>query len=61
MHNIEDDNVLFQNTMQMANAFETADKLFDMVIYPQKTHGVNGPPRRQLLEKTAEFFEKNLK
>src|SRR5258708_17577834 len=32
VHNIEDDNVLFQNTMQMANAFEHADKLFDIVI-----------------------------
>jgi len=47
--------------MQMANALETANKMFDMVIYPQKTHGVSGAPRRQLLEKTAEFFEKNLK
>ena len=61
LHNIEDDNVLFQNTMQMANALEHAGKLFDMVIYPQKTHGVGGPLRRELLEKTTEFFEKNLK
>ena len=61
VHNIEDDNVLFQNTMQMAAAFERAGKLFDMVIYPQKSHGVNGPYERQLLEKTTEFFEKNLK
>jgi dipeptidyl-peptidase 4 len=61
VHNIEDDNVLFQNTMQMVDAFERAGKLFDMVIYPQKSHGVGGPVRRQLLEKTTEFFEKNLK
>jgi dipeptidyl aminopeptidase/acylaminoacyl peptidase len=32
-----------------------------MVIYPQKSHGVSGPVRRQLLEKTTDFFEKNLK
>ena len=61
LHNIEDDNVLFQNTMQMAAAFERAGKLFDMVIYPQKSHGVNGEYQRQLLEKTTEFFEKNVK
>ncbi len=61
VHNIEDDNVLFQNTLQMADAFERAGKLFDMVVYPQKSHGVGGPLRRQLLEKTTEFFEKNLK
>ena len=61
VHNIEDDNVLFQNSMQMADAFERAGKLFDMVVYPQKSHGVTGPVRRELLEKTTEFFEKNLK
>jgi dipeptidyl-peptidase-4 len=61
LHNFEDDNVLFQNTLQIADAFERAGKLFDMVIYPQKTHGVNGQLRRQLLEKTTDFFEKNLK
>ena len=61
VHNIEDDNVLFQNTMQMAAAFEKAGKLFDMVVYPQKSHGVGGELQRQLLEKTTDFFEKNLK
>ena len=54
VHNVEDDNVMFQNTMQMADAFEHAGKLFDMVIYPQKSHGVGGPIRRQLLEKTTD-------
>jgi dipeptidyl-peptidase-4 len=61
VHNIEDDNVLFQNSMQMANAFERSGKLFDMVVYPQKSHGVTGELRKQLLEKTTDFFEKNLK
>lgn len=61
VHNIEDDNVLFQNTLQMAEALERAGKLFDMVIYPLKSHGVTGPLRKQLLEKTTDFFERNLK
>ena len=61
VHNIEDDNVLFQNSMQMAEALERSGKLFDMVVYPQKSHGVTGELRRQLLEKTTDFFEKNLK
>ena len=61
LHNIEDDNVLFQNTVQMTEALERAGKLFDVVIYPQKTHGVGGAFRKQLLEKTTDFFEKNLK
>jgi dipeptidyl-peptidase-4 len=61
VHNIEDDNVLFQNTLQMADALEQAGKIFHMVIYPQKSHGVSGQLHRQLLEETTEFFEKNLK
>jgi dipeptidyl-peptidase-4 len=61
VHNLEDDNVLFQNTLQMAEALERAGKIFDMVIYPQKSHGVSGRYNRQLLEETTDFFEKNLK
>ncbi|MGA2215502.1 MAG: alpha/beta fold hydrolase, partial [Bryobacteraceae bacterium] len=61
LHNIEDDNVLFQNTLQMADALEQAGKIFHMVVYPQKSHGVGGPADRQLLEEMTDFFEKNLK
>ena len=61
LHNIEDDNVLFQNSLQMAAAFERAGKLFDMLIFPQKTHGVGGDFQRELLQKTTNFFDKNLK
>jgi dipeptidyl-peptidase-4 len=61
VHNIEDDNVLFQNTVQMTDALEQAGKLFDMVIYTGKSHGVTGPARRQLLDTLTDFFEKNLK
>ncbi|MDQ6706654.1 MAG: S9 family peptidase, partial [Acidobacteriota bacterium] len=61
VHNIEDDNVLFQNTLQMSDALEGAGKLFTMMIYPQKSHGVAGPARKHLLELTTDFFEKNLK
>jgi dipeptidyl-peptidase 4 len=61
LHNIEDDNVLFQNTMQMANALEQANKVFYMQIYPQKTHGVSGGLRKPLLEEMAQFFDQNLK
>ena len=36
VHNFEDDNVLFQNTMQMVNALELAGKQFEFMLYPQK-------------------------
>jgi dipeptidyl-peptidase-4 len=61
LHNIEDDNVHFQNTVRMAAALEHAGKRFSMVVYPQKTHGVTGPERRQMLESIAGFFEQTLK
>ena len=61
VHNIEDDNVLFQNTVQMTDALEQAGKLFEMVLYTGKSHGVTGAARRQLLETLTDFFEKNLK
>jgi dipeptidyl-peptidase-4 len=61
LHNIEDDNVLFQNTMQMANALEKAGKQYVMQIYPQKTHGVSGPLRRELYTAQMDFFDRNLK
>jgi dipeptidyl-peptidase-4 len=61
LHNIEDDNVLFQNSMQMARALEQADKKFSMQIYPQKTHGVTGPLRKPLYQAMLDFFDAHLR
>ncbi len=60
-HDIEDDNVLFQNTVQMAVALEEAGKQFGLVPYPQKTHGLTGPIRKHLYETMTDFFEDALK
>jgi dipeptidyl-peptidase-4 len=59
VNNLEDDNVHFQNTVQMADALEKAGKQFVMVVYPQKSHDI--PSYRQLLETTTAFFEENLR
>jgi dipeptidyl-peptidase 4 len=61
VHNVEDDNVHFANTVQMADALEKANKQFFMLLYPQHSHSVGGPVRRHLLEETTSFFEHNLK
>jgi dipeptidyl-peptidase-4 len=61
IHNLEDDNVLFQNTLQIAEALQREGKPFEMMIYPQKTHGVTGASRRHMLEAVAAFLERNLK
>ncbi len=61
VHNIEDDNVLFQNSLQLINALQLAGKQFEFMLYPQKTHGVSGPAARQMNEMMVEFFDRNLK
>jgi dipeptidyl-peptidase-4 len=59
-HNFEDDNVLFQNSLQMIDALQRAGKQFEMMLYPQKTHGVTGPLANQLNELTVDFFDRAL-
>jgi dipeptidyl-peptidase-4 len=60
-HNFEDDNVLFQNTMQMVNALELADKQYDLQLYPFKTHGVTDDLRRPLYQGMLDYFNQHLK
>ena len=61
VHNYGDDNVLFQNIFMMSNALQQAGKPFEMMVYPQKSHGVNGVARKHLLDTTTAFFERHLK
>ena len=61
LHNFEDDNVLFQNSLQMIDALERAGKQFDLVLYTQKTHGVTGPEARHVDAAILGFFERALK
>jgi dipeptidyl-peptidase-4 len=60
IHNIEDDNVHFQNSVQMANVLEKEGKQFQMLVYPQKQHGVGGPLQKQMYQAMLDFFEKSL-
>lgn len=60
IHNFEDDNVLFQNVMQLVVALARAGKPFELLVYPQKSHGVSGPFRRHYYEQLVRFFERHL-
>ncbi len=60
IHNIEDDNVLFQHTMQMAVELQKAGKPFEMMIYGQKSHGVTGVEGKHLNRQILSFFERAL-
>jgi len=61
VHGTSDDNVHLQNTMQMTNAFITAGKRFQLMLYPRKTHGIAGKgARTDLFHRIQEHFEQNL-
>lgn len=57
-----DDNVHYQNTLQMASALVEAGKQFDMQIYPNKNHSILGcQVRLHLYTKVCDFFTRQLK
>ena len=61
VHNYEDDNVLFQNSLQMTTALQNAGKQFEYMLYSQKTHSVSGAAEDQMNASMLDFFERNLK
>ncbi|MGA8442875.1 MAG: S9 family peptidase [Candidatus Sulfotelmatobacter sp.] len=61
-HGTGDDNVHFQNSVQMINALITAGKPFQLMIYPNKTHSIAGSDARDHLFHMIEaHFERELK
>ena len=62
VHGTSDDNVHFQNTIQMSDALIKAGKQFRLMVYPDKTHGISGPETRtQLYHMMEDFWNKELK
>ncbi len=61
VHGTSDDNVHFQNTIQMVNALINSGKQFDLMIYPRKTHGIAGKEARtHLFHLIDSHFEETL-
>ena len=61
IHGSADDNVHYQNTMEMTNALVNANKQFDLFIYPNKNHGIyGGYTRLHLFTKMTNFLKKKL-
>jgi dipeptidyl-peptidase-4 len=61
VHGSADDNVHYQNTMEMIKALVKADKHFDLYIYPDKNHGIyGGNTRYHLYTKMTDFILQNL-
>lgn len=61
IHGSADDNVHYQNTMEMINALTKANIQFDMFIYPNKNHGIyGGNTRNHLFMMMLDYTLKNL-
>jgi len=61
IHGSADDNVHYQNTMEMINAMVEADKQFDLFIYPNKNHAIyGGNTRNHLFNMMLNYIKENL-
>lgn len=61
VHGTADDNVHFQNSIELTNALIKADKQFDFFMYPDKNHSIRGGNVRfHLYTKMTDYLKANL-
>lgn len=61
IHGMGDDNVHFQNSVELTKVLIDADKQFDMQFYPNKNHGIyGGNTTFHLYNKMTDFIKENL-
>lgn len=61
VHGSADDNVHFQNAMEMVDALVGAGKDFDFFAYPNRNHGIyGGNTRLHLFDMMLDFLKENL-
>jgi dipeptidyl-peptidase 4 len=61
IHGTTDDNVHFQNSIEMANALIAANKQYDTYFYPNRNHGIGGGNARlHLYNKMTNFILEKL-
>ncbi|MEW5931828.1 MAG: S9 family peptidase [Gemmatimonadota bacterium] len=60
-HGTADDNVHFQNSVQLATALQAAGKQFSFMLYPNKNHGISGAQTQlHLFTMMTNWLEQNL-
>ena len=60
MHGTADDNVHFQNTMEMCRALNRAGKQYDMMVYPDQNHSMYPSDGYNIRRKMVEYTLRNL-
>jgi dipeptidyl-peptidase-4 len=61
VHCDADDNVHVQNTIQMADALQAANKQFRLMVYPGRNHGIRGGTTSlHLFTMISDFIVENL-
>lgn len=61
VHGMADDNVHFQNAVDLVTALNKAEKQYEQYFYPNKNHGIyGGNTRYHLYVKLTDFILKNL-
>jgi dipeptidyl-peptidase 4 len=61
VHGTGDDNVHWQNSAELINALVKSNKQFDLMIYPNRNHGIyGGTTRLNLYTKMTHFLLENL-
>jgi dipeptidyl-peptidase 4 len=61
IHGMADDNVHYQNAVEMSNALINTNKQFEALFYPNRNHGIGGGNARiHLFTKMTDFITSNL-
>lgn len=61
VHGAADDNVHYQNALEMVDALVAADKQFDLFVYPNRNHGIyGGNTRNHLFNMLNNWWKENL-
>ena len=61
VHGTGDDNVHVQNSIAFTDALVKANKQFDLMMYPDRNHGIyGGPTRMHLYRKMTDYILGNL-